>query len=54
LRVLARAPDGTVEAVQKTDRDFFLGVQWHPERIFERAQQRGIFEAFVSACASRS
>jgi len=54
LRVLARAPDGTVEAVQKTDRDFFLGVQWHPERIFERAEQRGIFEAFVSACASRS
>ena len=50
LRVLARAPDGTVEAVQMTHKDFFLGVQWHPERIFERAEQRGIFETFVKAC----
>jgi len=54
LRTLARAPDGTVEAVQKTDRDFFLGVQWHPERILERAEQRGIFEAFVKACHTGS
>jgi putative glutamine amidotransferase len=50
LRVLATAPDGTVEAVQKTDRGFFLGVQWHPERILDRAEQRAIFEAFVEAC----
>jgi len=54
LRVLATAPDGTVEAVQKTDRRFFLGVQWHPERIFERTEQRGIFEAFVKACHTGS
>lgn len=50
LRVLARAPDGIAEAVQMTDRDFFLGVQWHPERIFERPEHRRLFEAFVSAC----
>jgi putative glutamine amidotransferase len=50
LRVLARAPDGIVEAVQMTDREFFLGVQWHPERMEERPEQRRIFEAFVSAC----
>ena len=50
LRVLARAPDGIVEAVQMTDREFFLGVQWHPERIVERAEQLRLFEAFVSAC----
>jgi putative glutamine amidotransferase len=50
LRVLARAPDGIVEAVEMTDRDFFLGVQWHPERILERPEQRRLFEAFVDAC----
>ena len=50
LRVLARAPDGIVEAVQMTDRRFFLGLQWHPERIFERDEQRRIFGAFVDAC----
>jgi gamma-glutamyl-gamma-aminobutyrate hydrolase PuuD len=54
LRVLARAPDGIVEAVEMTDRDFFLGVQWHPERIFERPEQRRLIEAFVSACRMRS
>ncbi|MDH4209379.1 MAG: gamma-glutamyl-gamma-aminobutyrate hydrolase family protein, partial [Anaerolineae bacterium] len=50
MRVLAQAPDGIVEAVQMTDWDFFLGVQWHPERIVERPEQRRIFEAFVNAC----
>jgi putative glutamine amidotransferase len=54
LRVLARAPDGIVEAVQMTDREFFLGVQWHPERIVGRPEQRRLFEAFVSACHSGS
>jgi putative glutamine amidotransferase len=48
--VLARAPDGIVEAVQMTDREFFLGVQWHPERIVERPEQLRLFEAFVGAC----
>jgi putative glutamine amidotransferase len=50
LRVLARAPDGVVEAVQKTDREFFLGVQWHPERIVDRPEQLRLFQAFVNAC----
>jgi len=50
LRVVARAADGIVEAVEMTDRAFFLGVQWHPERIFERPEQRRLFEAFVNAC----
>jgi len=54
LRILATAPDGIVEAVQMTDRDFFLGVQWHPERILDRAQQRAIFAAFVEACHAGS
>jgi putative glutamine amidotransferase len=54
LRAVAKALDGTVEAVEMTDRAFFLGVQWHPERILERPEQRRLFEAFVSACRSPS
>jgi gamma-glutamyl-gamma-aminobutyrate hydrolase PuuD len=50
LRVAAKAPDGIVEAVQRTDRDFFLGVQWHPERFFDRPEQRQLFKALVNAC----
>jgi gamma-glutamyl-gamma-aminobutyrate hydrolase PuuD len=54
LRVLARAADGIVEAVQMTDRAFLVAVQWHPERIVERPEQLRLFEAFVGACQPRS
>lgn len=53
LRILARAPDGIVEAVQMTDKAFFLGVQWHPERIADRPEQRRLFKAFVAAASPR-
>jgi putative glutamine amidotransferase len=34
LRVVARAPDGVVEAVEwLQDTNWVLGVQWHPERM---------------------
>ncbi len=32
LRELARAPDGTLEAIDAPGRTFYMGVQWHPER----------------------
>lgn len=33
LAVVARAPDGIVEAVVLPDHPFCLGVQWHPEHL---------------------
>lgn len=33
LRVIARAPDGVVEAVALPDHPFYVGVQWHPELL---------------------
>jgi putative glutamine amidotransferase len=32
LRVVARAEDGLVEAIEHESRPWVLGVQWHPER----------------------
>ena len=32
LRVTARHEDGTVEALERTDDRWVVGVQWHPER----------------------
>ncbi len=51
LRVLAQAHDGIIEAVQMTDKRFFIGVQWHPERLIERPEQRELFKAFVAAAS---
>lgn len=33
--VAARAPDGVIEAVEHPDHRFALGVQWHPEGMYE-------------------
>lgn len=36
LRIVARAPDGVIEAVEWTgDATWLVGVQWHPERMVE-------------------
>jgi putative glutamine amidotransferase len=53
LVVTGRAPDGTVEAIEATDRDFVLGVQWHAESLTARAEQAALFRAFVDAAQRR-
>ncbi|MFZ5478294.1 MAG: gamma-glutamyl-gamma-aminobutyrate hydrolase family protein [Myxococcota bacterium] len=45
LQVVARAPDGVVEAVALAGHPFCVGVQWHPELLDGR-----LFSALVSAC----
>lgn len=49
----ATAPDGVIEAAEMPGHPFFLGVQWHPERLYEQhASAKALFAAFVSACAA--
>jgi len=52
LCVTARsAPDGVIEALERSDRGFAVAVQWHPEDQARRdATQRKLFEAFAEAC----
>lgn len=51
FEVVARAPDGIIEAIEQTgDATFVCGVQFHPERMFRSAPQfLRLFEAFVVA-----
>ncbi|MCB1097351.1 MAG: gamma-glutamyl-gamma-aminobutyrate hydrolase family protein [Verrucomicrobiae bacterium] len=53
LRIVARCPDGVVEAVESTDPErFIVGVQWHPEVLMpDDKRQAKLMEAFVSAAA---
>ena len=50
--VSATAPDGVVEAIEKKDADFCLGVQWHPENFYRTGEFSGLFEAFLKACGA--
>ena len=47
LREAARAPDGTVEALEDPTRRFALGVLWHPEE----GEDLALFEALVREAA---
>ena len=53
LRVTAVAPDGVIEAVEVPGLRFAIGVQWHPEWLFEEyREQRRLFEGLVQASQS--
>lgn len=51
LVVAARASDGTIEALEATDRAWTFGVQWHPERTPENDSTRQLMAAFVGAAS---
>jgi putative glutamine amidotransferase len=47
----AVAQDGIIEAFHHKDRDFCVGVQWHPEAYYDMSPSASrIFNAFISAC----
>jgi putative glutamine amidotransferase len=50
LVVSARAPDGTIEAVEDPERPFLIGVQWHAETLVHRPYEAALFRSFVDAC----
>jgi gamma-glutamyl-gamma-aminobutyrate hydrolase PuuD len=52
LVVTGLAADGTIEAVELADRDFVVGVQWHPEQDAQR-EDAGLFAALVAAARRR-
>jgi len=50
LIATARSPDGIVEAIEKPDAPYFLGVQWHPEEFVDHgALFHPLFDSFVEA-----
>ncbi len=58
LRVTAHAADGTIEGVEYTGpADWIVGVQWHPERISNKASgaelSRALFRELISESAAR-
>jgi putative glutamine amidotransferase len=58
LRVVARAEDGLVEAIEHETRPWVIGVQWHPERNEAAAPatdpDRRLFAGFRDAVVAYS
>ncbi len=55
LLATATAPDGVIEAIELPTHRFFLGIQWHPEFLFDRhALHRRLFQAFLKAAGRRT
>jgi gamma-glutamyl-gamma-aminobutyrate hydrolase PuuD len=52
LRVVGKNEDGTIEAIEATDRPWIIGVQWHPERTLESTPSQHIFEKFIRAATA--
>ncbi|MEO8447660.1 MAG: gamma-glutamyl-gamma-aminobutyrate hydrolase family protein [bacterium] len=55
LMVNAKAVDGVIEGIEyfdKSNKAFFIGVQWHPERFldFDEPCSGAILEKFISEC----
>jgi len=47
----AKSEDGVVEALEFTGgHPFTIGVQWHPEMMFDNVKQLKLLQAFVAAC----
>jgi putative glutamine amidotransferase len=53
FNVSATAPDGVVEAIERPNALFCLGVQWHPENFWRTGEFRSLFEEFVRAAEAQ-
>lgn len=52
LAVVAHSDDGVIEAIADPAREFYLGVQWHPERTRDARLGDDLIRAFVAAARS--
>jgi len=55
IAALAAAPDDwLIEAFESPTQRWVMGVQWHPERVFELPDaHRRLWESFIEACQDR-
>jgi len=49
IRAAARDRNGIIQAIEHQSLLFVIGVQWHPEYLPQRAEQRSLFHALVRA-----
>lgn len=52
-RIGALSVDGVIEALERSDYAFHIGVQWHPESMVDYDDgMKKLFQAFIASCYS--
>ncbi len=46
--ISGKSRDGIVEAIERREGPFVLGVQWHPEMMTGNSDMKKLFEAFLN------
>lgn len=52
LNIVAREPNGVIQAVEHSEKRFLIGVQWHPEFMPQSEGQFSLFQALTRAARS--
>lgn len=51
LNVVGISNDGYIEAIEDSNKKFFIGVQWHPENmVYYDKLQNNLFKSFIDCC----
>jgi len=51
LKLVGISNDGYIEAIEDSSKNFFLGVQWHPENMISYDSiQNNLFKYFIKSC----
>ncbi len=54
LHVVAREPNGIIQAVEDWSRTFWIGVQFHPELLLYRRPYRALFRKLIQVARARA
>ena len=47
----AKAEDGIIEGIESTENSFVIGVQWHPEFLYQKEKRfHKLFQRFIKSC----
>ncbi|HBE9250259.1 gamma-glutamyl-gamma-aminobutyrate hydrolase family protein [Clostridioides difficile] len=53
LKAIAYSKDGIIEAIEKEEENFVVGVQWHPEMMVDYCDKmEKLFKYFINICSN--
>ena len=52
--VSAKENTGVIQAIERSNHPFFLGVQWHPEYMPQSKTQQGLFHSLVACSRAKT